>query len=87
MPRIMKEDIWSSVKTEFRSLFPEDVYDSWFESLDSINTDDKDTLMLGTSNEFAAIWIQDNYLDLINHKVRLAAGRAMQVVIEVTGEG
>ena len=83
----MKEDIWSSVKTEFRSLFPEDVYDSWFESLDSINTDDKDTLMLGTSNEFAAIWIQDNYLDLINHKVRLAAGRAMQVVIEVTGEG
>ena len=83
----MKEDIWSSVKTEFRSLFPEDVYDSWFENLDSINTDDKDTLMLGTSNEFAAIWIQDNYLDLINQKVRLAAGRAMQVVIEVTGEG
>ncbi|AWT59427.1 MAG: Chromosomal replication initiator protein DnaA [Candidatus Moanabacter tarae] len=83
----MKEDIWSSVKTEFRSLFPEEVYDSWFENLDSINTDDKDTLMLGTSNEFAAIWIQDNYLDLINQKVRLAAGRAMQVIIEVTGEG
>ena len=84
---MMKENIWNRVRTEFKSLFPGDVYDSWFENLESLNTDDEDTLMLGTSNEFAAIWIQDNYLDLISQKVRSAAGRAIQVVIEVTGDG
>ncbi len=82
----MKKDIWNTVRTEFKSLFP-DVYDSWFENLKRLDTDDEDTLMLGTSNEFAAIWIQDNYLDLISQKVRTAAGRAMQVVIEVTDDG
>ncbi len=83
---MMKKDIWNTVRTEFKSLFP-DVYDSWFENLKRLDTDDEDTLMLGTSNEFAAIWIQDNYLDLISQKVRTAAGRAMQVVIEVTDDG
>ncbi|NJN35187.1 MAG: hypothetical protein HC817_13990, partial [Saprospiraceae bacterium] len=34
-----------------------------------------DTITLAVPTDFAAIWINDNYLDLIAQKMRLATGR------------
>ena len=40
-----------------------------------------DNLVLGVPNDFAAIWIHDNYLDLITQRLRLTAGRMISVTL------
>ncbi len=70
--------IWETVKADFKSLFPEDVFKLWFEPI--VCTDAaEDTLTLGVPNDFAAIWINDNYLDLITQRLRLVTGRMINV--------
>lgn len=80
-----KKDIWSGVKSEFKALFTNEIYETWFDTLQRV-TEDEQSIVIGTPNEFSAFWIQDNYLDLIHEKVNNLAGRPMEVVIQVTGQ-
>lgn len=74
--------LWESVHKELKSLFPNDLYDMWFEGLICAEeTDSK--LVLTAPNEFNAIWIENNYLDLIAQQARCFAGTAISVSIEV----
>jgi chromosomal replication initiator protein len=50
----------------------------WFEPIACVEANE-DTMTLGVPNDFAAIWIHDNYLDLISQRLRLAAGRMVHV--------
>jgi chromosomal replication initiator protein len=70
--------LWETVKCDFKSLFPEDVFQMWFEPLVCLETTD-DSIVLGVPNDFAQIWIHDNYLDLIVQRLRLTAGRLVNV--------
>lgn len=74
--------LWDLIKGDFQSIFPQDVYRTWFEPMECIE-EDEDCLTLSVPNEFAAIWIQDNYLDLITRRVQMAAGRGMSVNFSV----
>ena len=56
--------LWETVKCDFKSLFPEDVFQMWFEPVVCLEATG-DAMTLGVPNDFAAIWIHDNYLDLI----------------------
>lgn len=76
--------LWETVKQDFKTLFPEDVFQLWFEPLECLETTD-DALTLGVPNDFAAIWIHDNYLDLIVQRLRLTTGRAMEVKLKKSG--
>lgn len=76
---------WEMVKPEFRTIFSEDVYLTWFDSLVTINQNDS-TVVLGVPNEFAMIWIEDNYLDLIKKRVQMASGRSIDIKLKVIGE-
>jgi chromosomal replication initiator protein len=75
MPAILSPlTLWDNVKTELASLLPQDVYKMWFEAIECLEEEsDSDTLVLGVQNDFAAIWIHDNYLDLITQHVRSKA--------------
>ncbi len=53
----------------------------WFEPLRCLAATE-DSLVLGVTNDFAAIWIHDNYLDLISQRLRLAAGRMVHVSLK-----
>jgi chromosomal replication initiator protein len=53
----------------------------WFEPVVCLETTE-DTITLGVANDFAAIWIHDNYLDLITQRLRLTAGRAVSVNLQ-----
>lgn len=53
----------------------------WFEPLRCLAATE-DALVLGVPNDFAAIWIHDNYLDLISQRLRLAAGRMVHVSLK-----
>ncbi|MBP7143238.1 MAG: chromosomal replication initiator protein DnaA [Opitutaceae bacterium] len=70
--------LWESAKKDIRGLFPEDVYNLWFEPITCIESSE-DCLVLGVPTDFAAFWIHDNYLDLITQRLRLTAGRAVTV--------
>src|SRR5688500_20155208 len=75
--------LWETVKCDFKSLFPEDVFQMWFEPVVCLETT-ADGLTLGVPNDFAAIWIHDNYLDLITQRLRLTAGRMVNVTLRKT---
>lgn len=75
--------LWDSVKSDFKTLFPEDVFQLWFEPITCLQ-ETEDMLTLGVPNDFAAIWINDNYLDLIVQRLRLTAGRDMNVRLKKT---
>ncbi|MEN9632332.1 MAG: hypothetical protein RL077_736, partial [Verrucomicrobiota bacterium] len=78
--------LWETVKCDFKSLFPEDVFQMWFEPMICIEAT-ADSLTLGVPNDFAAIWIHDNYLDLITQRLRLTAGRMVNVTLRKTSSG
>jgi len=76
--------LWETVKQDFKTLFPEDVFQLWFEPLECLDATE-DTLTLGVPNDFAAIWIHDNYLDLIVQRLRLTTGKAVEVRLKKSG--
>ncbi|MCF3650318.1 chromosomal replication initiator protein DnaA [Synoicihabitans lomoniglobus] len=82
MPAVTSSSsLWETAKQDFKTLFPEDVFQLWFEPLVCLDTAE-DSLTLGVPNDFAAIWIHDNYLDLIIQRLRLTAGRDIKVALK-----
>jgi chromosomal replication initiator protein len=79
-------DLWDSAKADLRGLFPEDVFKLWFDPVVCLEAT-PDQLVLGVPNDFAAIWISDNYLDLILQRLRLSAGRDVKVLLRKTETG
>jgi chromosomal replication initiator protein len=79
MPSVSSSStLWQTVKQDFKSLFPEDVFQLWFEPIVCLSASEE-CITLGVPNDFAAIWINDNYLDLIVQRLRLSAGRDVAV--------
>lgn len=74
--------LWQSTHRELKNLFPEDVYEMWFSDLVCMEeTDSK--LVLAAKSEFNAIWIENNFLDIIVQQARSFAGSAIEVLVEV----
>jgi len=82
-PSALSPSLWETVKCDFKSLFPEDVFQMWFEPVVCLEAT-ADAMTLGVPNDFAAIWIHDNYLDLITQRLRLTAGRMVNVTLRKT---
>ena len=76
------DSLWQNTNKELKNLFPRDVYEMWFSGLVcTLETDTK--LVLTTHSEFNAIWIENNFLDVITQYARSFAGTAIEVSIEV----
>lgn len=82
----LQTSLWETVKCDLKGLFPDDVFQMWFEPMLCLETSE-DAVTLGVQNDFAAIWIHDNYLDLISQRLRLAAGRLVQVNLRKIDQG
>ena len=83
---VLQTSLWETVKCDLKGLFPEDVFSMWFEPIRCVEATE-DSLTLGVPNDFAAIWIHDNYLDLISQRLRLAAGRMVHVSLKKVLDG
>ena len=82
---VSSSNLWETVKQDFKTLFPEDVFQLWFEPLECLDIGETE-LTLGVPNDFAAIWIHDNYLDLIVQRLRLTTGNdEMSVCLKKSG--
>ena len=76
------DTLWQNTNKELKNLFPEDVYEMWFSGL-VCTLESKSKLVLTTHSEFNAIWIENNFLDVITQYARSFAGTAIEVSIEV----
>jgi chromosomal replication initiator protein len=82
----LQTSLWETVKCDLKGLFPEDVFQMWFEPMRCLETNE-DAITLGVPNDFAAIWIHDNYLDLITQRLRMTAGRMVHVTLKKSDNG
>lgn len=78
-----RQSQWESVKHDLRSLFPQDVFHTWFEPMRCVSDSDE-TITLSVPNEFAAYWIQDNYGELLSTRLEQAYGRPTGFRLQVT---
>ncbi|MDR2664197.1 MAG: chromosomal replication initiator protein DnaA [Puniceicoccales bacterium] len=78
--------LWRSLQVDLRGLFAEDVYRVWFEDLKPVREKEGE-LSLQAPNEFAALWIRDNYGTILEKYLTDALGRTVQVLLEFPQEG
>jgi chromosomal replication initiator protein len=76
--------LWESIVIELKNLFPEDLYAMWFEDLQCVS-EIGNNLTLSAPNEFNAIWIENNYLDILVQQARGLTGTPVNVSVEVRG--
>ena len=72
--------IWERAKEGLFSVVGDKVYESWFSNLEPTGSDDE-TMRLSADGEFTAIWIRDNYMDVLSNQISLAASHNMKVEI------
>jgi chromosomal replication initiator protein len=72
------DTLWSAIQADFRTIFPDDVYRTWFTSLTCDIVDDE-VVILGVPNDFTAIWIEENYADIIVKRFQMALGHNVQL--------
>lgn len=82
MQVIEQTTLWELIRSDFQSIFPHDVYRTWFDNLELLS-EEGDSYMIGVPNEFAAIWIQDNYHDVIVKRMQLITGHTVNVSYKV----
>jgi chromosomal replication initiator protein len=74
---------WDCAKEGLQKLLGNEVYKTWFASIQCIDQT-ADTVVLSIPNDFAAIWIQDNYKDMILKELQRVAGQSLQLVFKVS---
>lgn len=72
--------VWDSARESLFSIVGDRVYESWFSGLE-LSAFGDDEMLLSADGEFAAIWIRDNYMDVLANQISLAAGRNVKVEI------
>ena len=79
----MLPSLWETVKCDFKGLFPEDVFHMWFEPMVCLESTEEQ-MTLGVPNDFDAIWLHDNYLDLITQSLRITSWILRTVTMKKT---
>ena len=77
------ETFWSSLRESLLDVIPPDTFRVWFDSM-RVGRLDEDGCELIAPNEFSAIWIRDNYLDVIRREADRLVGRPF--TIELLGD-
>ncbi|MGK0240788.1 MAG: chromosomal replication initiator protein [Candidatus Pelagisphaera sp.] len=82
MPQVTEPtQIWDKVKAELSELLPRDIFDSWFSKVSCVKAEGS-SVVLQVQNEFSAIWINDNYLDLLTKAFQRFLGYPVTVTLE-----
>ncbi|HVU37227.1 MAG TPA: chromosomal replication initiator protein DnaA [Opitutales bacterium] len=80
--KISPPSLWAVLQSDFQTLFPHEVYKAWFEPIVCL-AEDADSVVLGLPSDFALIWVQENYRDLLQRRLNLAAARPIDLVLKV----
>lgn len=83
--KTLSHSLWAALQSDFQTLFPSDVYKAWFEPIVCL-AEDADSIVLGLPSDFALIWVQDNYRDLLSRRLHQAAGHPVELTLRVAPE-
>ena len=72
------DTFWSSLREQLLEVIPADTFRVWFDNM-RVGHLDEDGCELITPNEFSAIWIRDNYLDVIRQEADRLVGHPFTV--------
>ncbi|MDR2807327.1 MAG: chromosomal replication initiator protein DnaA [Puniceicoccales bacterium] len=75
------------VKSELKKELHEEVYQTWFESMTVADEEDSDEehhdhITLRVPNDFAVIWINDNYKGLLTRKLQMVLGKSLNITLQ-----
>ncbi len=76
-----EHNYWANIKNELKNLLSEDIFNMWISPLQCVEEGDE-TWILSAPNEFAAIWLKDNYLDLISKHAEILTQKPILIVVE-----
>ena len=77
------ESHWNELRKNLRELIPADTFRVWFEKV-RLGRFDEDGLELVAPNEFSAIWLRENYLDVIRREAERVSG--LDLPVNLLGE-
>lgn len=77
------DTFWSSLREHLLDVIPPDTFRVWFDNM-RVGRLDEDGCELIAPNEFSAIWIRDNYLDIIRREADRLVGHPF--TIELLGD-
>jgi chromosomal replication initiator protein len=77
------DETWSSIKEDLRKVYPKDTYEAWFAPLECEISGEVFTLI--APNDFAAIWIEENYLSSLRERIVQAVGPSAKVLLQTRG--
>lgn len=71
--------LWGLLKVELSKLFPKDVFDTWFKPLKNNSYADCEKLELEAGNDFAVMWLENNYKEVLESKLAVIAGKTIPI--------
>ena len=71
------QSIWCSALDSLREVLNPEVYRLWFAPIQPIAMT-SDRLSLGVANDFCAVWLGENYRDVIEDALKTASGRQIE---------
>jgi chromosomal replication initiator protein len=75
---VSAETLWSNVQEHLQGLLKPDIYQLWFEPIRAVSLEG-DRLKLEVRDDFCAMWLTDNYLDLLRSVASRTAVRPVQI--------
>jgi len=84
-PSTQTSHLWNEALERFRSRLNPDIFEMWFKPL-SFGESSEEEIKILAPNDFVSIWLQDNYLEVIQAEVAEVFGGPRKVVISVAEE-
>lgn len=72
---------WDVIKKDLKGIFPQDVYQTWFEPMQCLEQS-QEKIVLSVPNDFASIWVEENYMDLLLRRLQMAIGHSLKVELK-----
>ncbi|MDR2844972.1 MAG: chromosomal replication initiator protein DnaA [Puniceicoccales bacterium] len=70
------QTLWQTVQSELQKTLPQGEYQNWFKDIACVGGDDGQLLLVAPT-DFAELWVNRNYQDLLTRQLTLASGRKM----------
>lgn len=77
--------VWAKAKLEIQRELSSDTFDSWFKGLECAGGTEE-CINLTAESDFTAMWIEDNYADIIAKNLSLVCGRNVKAKISAVAE-
>ncbi len=72
------QTLWSAALASLRSVLNPEVFRLWFAPIQPLVLAE-DQLTLGVANDFSGVWLGENYSDIIQNALQVAAGREIRI--------